>query len=275
MTRSLQRFINKCALSVFYQYYKTLACLIGKLIIIGAIGVAAIFFIPGVSNMIPNFPSLEAISQKIMPDSTDTSPDSNSHNEIQPLSLDQIDPKYVNRETYTGQVFEKSEGNCKVSVPELAETINGKKELTHIVNVTDCPYEINKPVQVTKLEAKDNIPTPVQSTNSVTVSSFPEASYVDVIQLVSSHKGNDVLISYNDYSGNTIGVVVTLRNSDKEIFSGQFTSSRFEALVNDVPNTPHLIEMTVEHSVYGTLHSSVYAPAGSQDSTISGIFTKS
>jgi hypothetical protein len=210
-----------------------------------------------------------------MPNSADQNQDTVSHNEIQPLSLDQIDPQYVNKETYTGQVFEKSQDGCKVSVPELAQTINNKKELTHIIDVADCPYEINKLVQVTKLEAKDNIPTPVQSTSHVTVSPFPEASHIDVVQLVSSHKGNDVLISYNDYSGNTIGVVVTLRNSEKEIFSGQFTSSKFEALVNDVPNTPHLIEMTVEHSVYGTLHSSLYAPADSQDSTISGIFTKS
>ena len=250
--------------------------MIGKLIITGAIvGIAAIFFIPGISSVIPNFPSLEAISEKITSDSSDSTQDDTSHNEIQPLSLDQIDPQYVNKQVYTGQVFEKSEGKCKVSVPELAETVNGKIELTHILDINDCPYEINEPVEVTKLEAKDDIPTPVQSSSYITTSTFPDADYVDVIQLVSSHKGNDVLINYNDYSRNTIGVVVTLRNSEKEIFSGQFTSSKFEALVNDVPNTPHMIEMTVEHSVYGTLHSSVYAPADSQDSTISGTFTKS
>lgn len=248
---------------------------------------AVLFLVPGISKTIPNFPSLESITEKIT-DSNSTDHDAmtqqddiQSQNEItpqddmQPLSLDQIDPKYVNEETYVGQVFEKSDGNCKISVPELAETINGKKELTHIIEVSDCKNEVNEPVKVTKREAKDNVPLPVISTNEITVNSYPITPYYEVIQLTSMNKGNDVLISYNDDSGNTVGVVVTLRNSDKEIFSGQFTSPKFETLVNDVPNTSHIIEMTVEHSVYGTLHASVYAPVGSQNSTIAGIFTES
>jgi len=250
--------------------------LIGKLIIIGAIVAAGAFFMPGISNVIPNFPSLEAISERVLADSKSedqylTSP----QNEIKPLSLDQVDPKYTKKQIHTGQVFEKSDGKCKISVPSLAETINEKKELTHVLNLEGCPYELGEPVEVTKLEAKEDIPIPVSSPSSITINSHAVSDYSNIVQLTSSHKGDDVLISYNDSSGNTIGVVVTLRNSDKEVFSGQFTSSKFEALVNDVPNTPHIIEMIVEHSVYGTLHASVYAPADSQDSIISGIFTKS
>ncbi|MGI0010308.1 MAG: hypothetical protein ACREAE_02785 [Nitrosopumilaceae archaeon] len=252
--------------------------MIGKIIIIGVIAIAAIFLIPGISNVVPLFSSLNVTNEdKIIDSNRDTavSDVTDLQNEIQPLELDQVDPKYVNKQVYTGQVFEKSDGKCKVSVPELAETINGKKEITHVLEIEDCTHEVNEPVEVTKLEAKDDIPMPIISTNSITVNSYSKPAYFDVIQLTSTHKGSDVLISYNDSSGNTIGVVVTLRNSEKEIFSGQFTSSKFEALVNDVPNTPHMIEMTVEHSVYGTLHASVYAPADSQDSTISGIFTES
>lgn len=263
--------------------------MIGKLIIAGAvIVVAVLFLVPGISNIVPNFPSLEAITERVT--NTNNSTDSDvmtqqddiqSHNEItqqddmQQLSLDQIDPKYVNKETYVGQVFEKSDGKCKISVPDLAETINSKKEITHILEVDNCVHDVNEPVQVTKIETKDDVTIPVISTNSITVNSYPKTVYYDVIQLTSTHKGNDVLINYNDASGNTIGVVVTLRNSDKEIFSGQFTSSKFETIISDVPNTPHMIEMTVEHAVYRTLHASVYAPADSQDSTISGIFTES
>ena len=246
--------------------------MIGKLIIVGAvIVIAAIFLVPGISNVIPNFLSLEA------KEDTNSNKDTlvSDSKEIQPLNLDQIDPKYVNKQVYVGQVFKKSNEKCKVSVPDLAETINGKKEITHILEVDDCKNEVNEPVEVTKLEIKDDVPVPVTSTNSIAVNSYSKPTYFDVIQLTSTHQGSDVLISYNDASGKTIGVVVTLRNSDKEIFSGQFTSSKFETLVNDVPNTPHMIEMTVEHSVYGTLHASVYAPADSQDSTISGIFTES
>lgn len=249
--------------------------MIGKLIIIGAvIVIAAIFLVPGISNIIPNFPSLEA-KEDTTSSNKDTLVSVLDSREIQPLDLDQVDPKYVNKQVYTGQVFEKSDGRCKVSVPDLAETINGKKEITHILEVEDCKHEVNEPVEVTKLEAKDDVPMPISSTSSIAVSSYSKPTYFDVIQLTSIHKGSDVLISYNDASGKTIGVVVTLRNSDKEIFSGQFTSSKFETLVNDVPNTPHMIEMTVEHSVYGTLHASVYASADSQDSMISGIFTES
>lgn len=251
--------------------------MIGKLIIIGVIvAAAAAFFMPGISNVIPNFPSLEAISDKVLPD---TKPENqylpSPQDEIKPLSLDQVDPKHIKKETHTGQVFEKSDEKCKISVPSLAETINGKKELTHLLDLEECPYEIGQAVLITKLEATEDVSMPVSSLSSITVDSHPTPDFSNIVQLTSSHKGNDVLISYNDSSGNTIGVVVTLRNSDKEIFSGQFASSKFEALINDVPNTPHIIEMIVEHSVYGTLHASVYAPADSQNSIISGIFTKS
>lgn len=250
--------------------------MIGKLIIVGAvIVIAAIFLVPGISNIIPNFPSLEAKEDTTNPNKDTIVLDVSDSKGIQPLDLDQVDPKYVSKQVYTGQVFEKSDGKCKISVPDLTETINGKKEITHILEVDDCKHEVNEPVEVTKLEAKDDVPIPVSSTRSIAINSYPKPTYFDVIQLTSTHKGSDVLISYNDASGNTIGVVVTLRNSDKEIFSGQFTSSKFETLVNDVPNNPHMIEMTVEHSVYGTLYASVYAPADSQDSTISGIFTES
>jgi len=252
--------------------------LIGKLIIIGVIIVAAVaFFMPGISNVIPNFPSLEAISDRVLSDSKPENQHltTNPQNEIKPLSLDQVDPKHTKKEIHTGQVFEKSDEKCKISVPSLAETINEKKELTHVLDLEECPYEIGQAVVITKLEATEDVSMPVSSLSSITIDSHPVTDFTNIVQLTSSHKGNDVLISYNDSSGNTIGVVVTLRNSDKEIFSGQFASSKFEALVNDVPNTPHIIEMIVEHSVYGTLHASVYAPADSQDSIISGIFTKS
>ena len=101
------------------------------------------------------------------------------------------------------------------------------------------------------------------------------SDFYTVIQLKTTHEGNDILINYDDTSKKTISVVVTLKNEEKEIFSGKFTSSKFHATVEDFPNTPHIIEMTVEHSLYGTLHGSAFVPSSNQDSTISGIFTKS
>ncbi len=268
--------------------------MIGKLIIGVVIVAAIVVFIAVIPNDTP-IPSL--ISDKILPKSepdgnvaptTETpttenptsTPTENPEipeivDEIRPVSLEEVDPQYVETETHVGQVYEKTDETCKISVPELAETINNKKELTHILTLEDCTYEYGDPVQVTKIEAKDNIPVPVISPSIITIEPLPVAPYYEVVQLISSHQGDDVLLKYHDTSGKTIKVTVTLRNSSTEIFSGQFTSSKFEALVNDVPNTPHMIEMTIEHAVYGTLHASAYAPAESQNSAISGIFTQS
>jgi len=267
--------------------------LIGKLIILGIIVVTAVILVPILTKN-PSFHSFEIIADKMLPNSNTKN---QTLTDIKPVNLDQLDPKYINKQTFVGQVFDKSDGTCKISVPGLADTINNKTELTHILDVQNCPYKIGDPVSVTKLEPKDNIPVHVSQSNSITVDPYPIPpgsgnsnsintnsvtsdssvipAYYNVLQLTASNKGNDVIINYYDTSGKTIDVTVTLRNSEKEIFSGKFTSSQFQARVNDVPSTPHIIEMTVDSSVYGTLHASVYAPANNQNSTISGIFTKS
>lgn len=132
-----------------------------------------------------------------------------------------------------------------------------------------------------KIPATDKPSTPTVPTNTLSsdssLANLPNSisDFYTVIQLKTTHEGNDILINYDDTSKKTISVVVTLKNSEKEIFSGKFTSSKFHATVEDFPNTPHIIEMTVEHSVYGTLHGSAFVPSSNQDSTISGIFTKS
>lgn len=236
----------------------------------------------------PNLHSLEVIADKAL--SVSNTQKNQNLADIKPVSLEQLDPKYVNKQTFVGQVFDKSDGTCKASVPGLADTINDKKELTHIIDIQNCPYKIGDPVLVTKLEPKENIPVPVSQPSSIIVDPYPVPSgsensnpvnpissapdYYNVLQLTTSNKGNDVIINYYDTSGKTIDVTVTLKNSEKEIFSGKFTSSQFQTKVKDVPNTPHMIEMTIDSSAYGTLHASVYAPANTQNSTISGIFTK-
>ncbi|MBI1829566.1 MAG: hypothetical protein HY222_05350 [Thaumarchaeota archaeon] len=261
--------------------------MIGKLIILGIIIVTAIILVPNLTKN-PSLHSLEIIADKVLPNSNTKN---QTLTDIKPVNLDQLDPKYVNRQTFVGQVFDKSDGTCKISVPGLADTINNKAELTHILDLQNCQYKIGDPVSVSKLEPKENIPVPINQPNSITVDPYPIPSdsgnsnsinsvtsavpaYYNIVQLTASNKGNDVTINYDDTSGKTIDVTVTLRNSEKEIFSGKFTSSQFQTLVNDVPNTPHIIDMTVDSSVYGTLHASVYAPANSQNSIISGIFTK-
>ena len=262
--------------------------MIGKLIILGIIIITTVILVPSLTKN-PSLHSIEVAADKMLPNS-------NTKNQtlidITPVNLDQLDPKYVNKQTFVGQVFDKSNGTCKISVPGLADTINNKIELTHILDVQNCPYKIGDPVLVTKLEPKENIPVPVSQPSSITVDPYfipsdPSNSnsinsdtsaipaYYNIVQLTASNKGNDVIINYDDTSGKTTDVTVTLRNSEKELFSGKFTSSQFQTMVNDVPNSPHIIDMTVDSSAYGILHASVYAPANNQNSTISGIFTKS
>ena len=83
-----------------------------------------------------------------------------------------------------------------------------------------------------------------------------------------------VALSYYDTSGKTISVTVALRNSEKELFSGTFFASEFETFVADASDTPHFIDMIVEHEEHGTITSTVFNPAGNTDTTINGVFTE-
>jgi len=201
-----------------------------------------------------------------------------------------IDDKSLpeNELIFYGHVYDKNENDstCKVSVPAMAETVNGKTELTHIITVSDCNFEVDDPVWIIQIpedeipqsEDETNDPTPTQSTTSprVSVKSVPQAQVFEILQLrTTQERDDDVMVQFEDTSGQTLSVSVTLRNSEKELFTGIFYSSKFETYVHDMPDQPHIIEMVVEHAVYGTITSSVYKPAGGYDTTINGVFTKS
>jgi hypothetical protein len=87
------------------------------------------------------------------------------------------------------------------------------------------------------------------------------------------NQGTGAALNFEDSSGQTRSVTVTMRNSDTVLFTGTFYSSKFTAYVKDVPDTPHIIEMTIDNAVYGILHASAYAPSNMQNSTISGILS--
>src|SRR5574338_1284389 len=79
----------------------------------------------------------------------DVVPDVNQINPIPKLEDKLAIP--TAQKTYYGQVYEKNETDktCKISVPKMAKTVNGVKELTHTITIRDCKYEKNQPVQVT------------------------------------------------------------------------------------------------------------------------------
>ena len=184
----------------------------------------------------------------------------------------QIQDKIIspNQQVYYGQVYEKDEEQqkCKISVPGMAKTVNGKKELTHTVDLANCKLQKRQQVQVTETTNPVNAET-------ISVEPLPHSKVFETLQLKTiRHDDNTVSIQYEDTSGKTVKVTVTLRNSDKQLFSGEFFSSKFDTNVNDVSTSPHIIEMVVEHSDYGTVSSSVYNPEGDQDTTIYGVFTQ-
>ncbi len=76
------------------------------------------------------------------------------------------------------------------------------------------------------------------------------------------------MLRYEDTSGKTISVTVTLRTTEKELFTGIFYSSMFETFVQDVTQTSYFIDMVIEHEEYGTISSSVFNPVDSPDTII-------
>jgi len=200
--------------------------------------------------------------ETITPDADDLNPVKQIHDRI-------ISP--TKPQVYYGQVYEKDEGQqkCKISVPDMAKTVNGRKELTHTIDLENCKFRKQESVQVT--EATNPV-----GTGAISVEPLSHSKVFETLQLRTiRHDGNMVSIQYEDTSGKTIKVTVILRNSEKQLFSGEFFSSKFETDVNDVSTSPHIIEMVVEHPDYGTVSSSVYNPEGNEDTTIYGVFTQS
>ena len=225
-------------------------------------------------------------------------------------------------ERYVGQVFKKTDdGDCLISIPEKARTINGKKEMTYILTVGDCEFDANEPVEVVfggKLsdekpiknegQSKSNIDTGVSNKNGlllpngelgqsksnidtgvskenkeipvyntpasqILVKPLSNMQTFETLSLMTTRSGQDIILKYNDSSDKTLNVTVTLRNSNEEIFSGNFKSSKFEALVKDVSkDSPYIIEMIIIHEIHGKVFSSVYSPSGNNDNVINGVF---
>ncbi|MDE1725842.1 MAG: hypothetical protein KGH89_01080 [Thaumarchaeota archaeon] len=330
--------------------------MIGKLVAFGIIAIAVIVIVPNLVKGNSHVPALDTIKEHIdyatnhlqgnntssigygstLTNSSagnTSEQSSNTHNQNAGQTLTQLSPQEVVKQTYTGQVFQNTNDTCQVSVPGMAETINGQTELTHIIQVPNCMLPVNKPVQVTTTTPKENYTqSPDQGSNiqinpyvgsnnggssnpstttpsnpstttpsnpSTTTPSNPSTTtpsnpsltntsqassndqnsnpstpaYFQTIQLNAVNQGTGIILSYDDTTGQTTQVIVTMKNNEKILFSGTFYASQFHTEVYDVPNTPHIIEMTIQNAIYGTLHASVYTPSNIQNSTISGIFT--
>jgi len=96
---------------------------------------------------------------------------------------------------------------------------------------------------------------------------------LETLSLKTTQQSDDrIMLHYEDTSGKTISVSVTLRTTERELFSGIFYSPMFETFVSDPSNTAYFIEMVIEHQEYGTISSSVYNPRDSPNTIINGVF---
>ena len=99
-------------------------------------------------------------------------------------------------------------------------------------------------------------------------------SYETLALMTEKEEDNNVSMTYEDTSGNTNSVTVTMRTTeDTVLFTGQFFSSHFEATVLDAGDVAYFIDMVVDHQEFGTISASAFNP-GNSDSMISGVFTE-
>ena len=125
--------------------------------------------------------------------------------------------------------------------------------------------------------SKETNPTPVSDSSPTTIVAKTQAIQTfETLSLVTSQQPDGtVMLNYEDTSGKTISVTVILRTTEKDLFTGTFYSSMFEASVNDVTKTSYFIDVIIEHEDYGTISSSVFNPVDTPDTIINGVFSQS
>ena len=191
-------------------------------------------------------------------------------------TIDNIGEKFDNVKDSSAELFSDKEITGEQE-SEIAEEYIYHGEVTEDEQV---PTQAETPTQNDGIIPQDDNTTPTDiAKEPALINDGPSAKEVlqskllKTLQLTTTQEDNgDVKVRYSDNSGNTISVKFTLKNSEKELFSGTFYASNFETSITDISNTDHIIEMVVEHKEFGTITSSVYKPAGNLNSMINGVF---
>ena len=172
-------------------------------------------------------------------------------------------------------IQEKSSELLSKSAKEVIDsTQKGIKEITKTTQETIFGGNGNNQNTNSNEEHEDgNSSTMLDNGNTVTQTDDENIISFETLSLKTTQQSDDgVMLQYEDTSGKTISVSVTLRTTERELFSGIFYSSMFETLVSDASNTAYFIDMVIEHQEYGTISSSVYNPRDSPNTIINGIF---
>jgi len=172
-------------------------------------------------------------------------------------------------------IQKKSTELLSKSVKEITDsTQKGIKEITDSTQKTIFGRNGNSPT--TSNNQNNNSNDESENDSSSTTQTSQNIISFETLSLTTTKQPNDnVIIQYEDTSGKTISVTVTLRTTERELFSGIFYSSMFETFVNDASNTAYFIDMVIEHQEYGTISSSVYNPRDSPNTIINGVFSQS
>jgi len=175
-------------------------------------------------------------------------------------------------------IQEKSSELLSKSAKEVIDsTQKGIKEITKTTQKTIFGGNGNNQNTNSNEEHEDGNSSPSPDNGSTVTQTDDENTIsLETSSLKTTQQSDDgIMLQYEDTSGKTISVSVTLRTTERELFSGIFYSSMFETLVNDASNTAYFIDMVVEHQEYGTISSSVYNPRDSTNTIINGIFFQS
>ncbi len=228
----------------------------GVILIVGAIA-----FLPQTMDLIPNPPTVVDTVKEDLSD-------------IQEDAIEQVEGTI---ETSIDSVNSRIDDFTKSSQEFLSTQVTPEKII---------PIEYEEEIFYGKLQEEETIQEPVERHGSgptkggaiavPTVITTPETqtiSYETLTLLTEKQVDDTVMIKYEDTSGQTKSVTVTMRNDEKILFTGQFFSSSFEAKVLDAADTSHFIDMIVDHEVYGTVAASAFNPAGNTDAMINGVFT--
>ena len=162
---------------------------------------------------------------------------------------------------------ESTERHAKISPSKERYTTTPSKE------TNPTPVSDSSPTT----PSKETNPTPINDSSPTTIVAKTQAIQTfETLSLKTSQQPDDtVMLNYEDTSGKTISVTVILRTTEKDLFTGTFYSSMFEASVNDATKTSYFIDVIIEHEEHGTISSSVFNPADTTDTIINGVFSQS
>lgn len=142
-----------------------------------------------------------------------------------------------------------------------------------IENIFSTQSETTSIVPESSNTLNDSSPNEQNTLNTQPVLSNSNSVHETLSLSTIQQPDGDILLNYEDSTGKTQSVNVTIRTLDREIFSGTFYAPIFETTINDVSANSYYIDMIVEHEEYGTVTSSVFNSGEHSGSVINGIFS--